>query len=421
MDGFFVVVACISLLCAITAVLRVRAIGWAVWLWFFVGWITGELAIWCIGLQVVFVAAWVLIAGTDTAGFSWGLSLFLATWVLLAVFLRDAFDAGATFSRSLRMTLGVDFLEQIPLSRRAKITTQVHSKEWQWPFRFKRPGVRYVRNLPYTESGKRGLLDVYVPVAAGERRPVLFQVHGGAWMVGHKSQQAQPLLHRMVESGWVGVSINYRLAPRSAFPAQMVDVKKAIAWVKDNIAEYGGDPNFIVVTGGSAGGHLSLLAGLTPNHADWQTGFEHVDTAVQGVLALYPVVDLTNRHGIRQQDNMDSFIAQRIIQQSRGEAPIIYEDGSPISWIHRPGVVEAAPPMFIVQGTHDSLVWVEEVRRFVAELSPVAAAPLVYAELPRAQHAFEIFHSPRTSHYLNAAGCWLEWVWARHQRGEQKS
>ena len=214
------------------------------------------------------------------------------------------------------------FWSKYPFLGALSSRTQLHSNEWQWPFRFKRPGVRYVRNLPYTESGKRGLLDVYVPVAAGERRPVLFQVHGGAWMVGHKSEQAQPLLHRMVESGWVGVSINYRLAPRSAFPAQMVDVKKAIAWVKGNIAEYGGDPNFIVVTGGSAGGHLSLLAGLTPNHADWQTGFEHVDTAVQGVLALYPVVDLTNRHGIRQQDNMDSFIAQRIIQQSREAAPI---------------------------------------------------------------------------------------------------
>jgi hypothetical protein len=99
----------------------VRAIGWAVWFWFFVGWITGELAIWCIGLQVVFVAAWVLIAGTDTAGFSWGLSFFLATWVLLAVFLRDALDAGATFSRSLRMALGVGFLEErSPISCIAK-------------------------------------------------------------------------------------------------------------------------------------------------------------------------------------------------------------------------------------------------------------------------------------------------------------
>ena len=84
--------------------------------------------------------------------------------------------------------------------------------------------------------------------------------------------------------------------------------------------------------------------------------------------------------------------------------------------IQRDGVAAAAPPFCIVQGTHDSLVWVEEVRRFVAEFSPLAAHPLVYAELPRAQHAFEIFHSPRTSHFLNAASTWLEWV--RAQSGQ---
>ena len=178
--------------------------------------------------------------------------------------------------------------------------------------------------------------------------------------------------------------------------------------------EYGGDPEFVIVTGGSAGGHLSLLAGLTSGHAGWQAGFEGVDTAVQGVLAMYPVVDLTNRHGIRQQARMDGFISRKIIQQTREVAPEVFEDGSPISWIHREGVAESAPPFFIVQGTHDSLVWVEEVRRFVAEFAPLTTVPLVYAELPRAQHAFEIFHSPRTSHFLNAASAWLEWVRAQH-------
>jgi hypothetical protein len=54
------------------------------------------------------------------------------------------------------------------------------------------------------------------------------------------------------------------------------------------------------------------------------------------------------------------------------------------------------------------------VRRFVAEFAPLTSVPLVYAELPRAQHAFEIFHSPRTSHFLNAASAWLEWVRAKH-------
>jgi acetyl esterase/lipase len=363
---------------------------------------------------LLLVAICVLLIGTGAPGFAFGLSCFLAAWGLLAWALRDGFDAGTAFHRALRVALGADFLHHIPERRRVRLTEQIHSQEWLWPFRFRRPGVRYVRNLSYSTAGKRGLLDIYTPVTQGARRPVLLHVHGGAWMMGHKSHQGQPLLHRMVELGWVGVSINYRLAPRDAYPAQIIDVKKAIAWVKTHIEEYGGDPDFVIVTGGSAGGHLSLLAGLTSGHADWQVGFEGVDTAVQGVLAMYPVVDLTNRHGIRQQARMDGFISRKIIQQTREAAPEVFEDGSPISWIHREGVAESSPPFFIVQGTHDSLVWVEEVRRFVAEFAPLTSVPLVYAELPRAQHAFEIFHSPRTSHFLNAASAWLEWVRAQH-------
>ncbi len=421
MDYVFVAFAGLSLFCAITVVLQVRQIGWAVWGWFLSGWITGELAIWCIASQMAFVALWILFVGADTAGFTSGLLLFLGAWALLAWSLRLGFDAGGAFNRALKVALGDHFDQLIPAERSAKLDQHIDSGEWLRPFTFRRQGVQYVRGLSYSDSGKRGLLDIYQPIAQGHRRPVLLQVHGGAWMVGHKSEQAQPLLHRMVEMGWVGVSINYRLAPRDAYPAQIIDVKKAIAWVKQHIAEYGGDPDFIVITGGSAGGHLSLLAGLTAGHADWQEGFEGADTAVQGVLALYPVVDFTNRHGIRQQDRMDEFIARRIIQQSRETAPQVFEDGSPISWIHRPGVAEDAPPFFIVQGTHDSLVWVEEVRRFVAEFSSVARSPVAYAELPGAQHAFEIFHSPRTSHYLNAAASWLEWVRARHSERYENS
>ena len=413
MDYLFVLVAALSALGAVMAVLRVRSIGWAVWVWFGVGMVNGELAVGLIGAQLVFIALWIATLGVDTAGFALGLSLFIGAWMLLGIALRDGFDAGAAFDRALAVALGRDYLASLPSPRRERLQRHIHSREWLRPFHFRRPGVRYVRNIPYTTAGKRGLLDIFLPVKQGTRRPVLLQVHGGAWMMGHKSEQAQPLLHRMVEMGWVGVSINYRLAPRDAYPAQIIDVKKAIAWLKQNIAEHGGDPNFIVVTGGSAGGHLSLLAGLTPGHADWQEGFEGVDTAVQGVLAMYPVVDLTNRHGIRQQNRMDSFITRRIVQQTRDAVPHVFEDGSPTAWIHREGVAAAAPPFFIVQGTHDSLVWVEEVRRFVAEFSPLTSHPLVYAELLGAQHAFEIFHSPRTSHFLNAAAVWLEWVRAR--------
>ena len=202
-------------------------------------------------------------------------------------------------------------------------------------------------------------------------------------------------------------------APRDAYPAQIIDVKKAIAWVKP-ISRNMAATRTSSSSRAARPGDISLLAGLTSGHADWQQGFEGVDTAVQGVLAMYPVVDLINRHGIRQQARMDGFISRTIIQQTREASPEVYEDGSPISWIHRDGVAEAAPPFCIVQGTHDSLVWVEEVRRFVAEFAPQTSVPLVYAQNCRGAACFEVFHSPRTSHFLNAASMWLEWIRVQH-------
>ena len=118
MELLFVIVACVSLLCAVTAVLQVRQIGWAVWLWFFSGWVTGELAVWLIGSQMIFVALCALWIGTGASGFAFGLSCFLAAWGLLAWALRDGFDAGLAFHRALRVALGADFLNQIPDTRR---------------------------------------------------------------------------------------------------------------------------------------------------------------------------------------------------------------------------------------------------------------------------------------------------------------
>jgi acetyl esterase/lipase len=83
--------------------------------------------------------------------------------------------------------------------------------------------------------------------------------------MGSKRGQAHPLMSHLAGQGWVCVAINYRLSPKSDWPAAVVDVKRAIAWIKSNIAGYGGDPRFIAITGGSAGGHLSALAALTPN------------------------------------------------------------------------------------------------------------------------------------------------------------
>ncbi len=109
------------------------------------------------------------------------------------------------------------------------------------------------------------------PPTAG---PVLVYIHGGAWVIGDKREQGLPLLHELARRGWVTVTINYRLSPRATWPDHLVDCKRALAWVREHIAEYGGDPGFIAVSGGSAGGHLCAMVALTPGDPAFQPGFE---------------------------------------------------------------------------------------------------------------------------------------------------
>jgi len=249
-------------------------------------------------------------------------------------------------------------------------------------------------DISYGEHGSRNHLDIWrrPDLDRGGRAPVLLQVPGGAWMVGDKRGQAHPLMSHLAELGWVCVAINYRLSPRSTWPDHIVDVKRAIAWTKEHIAEYGGDPNWIAITGGSAGGHLSSLAALTPNDPRFQPGFEEADTRVQVAVPFYGVYDFT-RSDNAMHPLMVPMVAKNVFKLSRTEIAEPFRVASPITHVS-----EDAPPFFVLHGTNDSLVPVEQARSFAARLAEVSRQPVVYAELPYAQHAFEIFGSARAAH-----------------------
>jgi len=249
-------------------------------------------------------------------------------------------------------------------------------------------------DISYGEHGSRNHLDIWrrPDLDRGGRAPVLLQVPGGAWMVGDKRGQAHPLMSHLAELGWVCVAINYRLSPRSTWPDHIVDVKRAIAWTKEHIAEYGGDPNWIAITGGSAGGHLSSLAALTPNDPRFQPGFEEADTRVQVAVPFYGVYDFT-RSDNAMHPLMVPMVAKNVFKVSRTDIAEPLRVASPITHVS-----EDAPPFFVLHGTNDSLVPVEQARSFAARLAEVSRQPVVYAELPYAQHAFEIFGSARAAH-----------------------
>ena len=162
-------------------------------------------------------------------------------------------------------------------------------------------------DIPYGPAGRANLLDIWrradlPPEAAA---PVLVQIPGGAWITGRKQGQAYPLMSHLAERGWVCVAINYRHSPRNVWPAHIVDVKRAVAWVKANIATYGGDAGFVALTGGSAGGHLSALAALTPDRTDWQPGFEDADTSVAAAVPFYGAYDWTGGDASVMPDSCD--------------------------------------------------------------------------------------------------------------------
>ncbi len=263
-------------------------------------------------------------------------------------------------------------------------------------------------DISYGPGGRDNLLDIWRrhDLAPGSRAPVLIQVPGGAWAVGDQRIQGYTLMSHMVELGWICVSINYSKSPRCAFPAHLIDVKRAIAWVRENIADYGGDPDFLAITGGSAGGHLASLAALTPNDPAFQPGFEDADTTVQAVAPYYGVYDFTDSDNMH--DLMLPFLEQFVMKARYADEPERFKAASPISYAHR-----EAPPFFVLHGEKDELIPSGQARAFTAALRDAGAATVAYAELANAHHAFDITPTVRSRLAAKAVADFLGVIYGR--------
>lgn len=259
----------------------------------------------------------------------------------------------------------------------------------------RRRGTQKLRDLTYSRVAGRSLkLDLTLSAKArpGDQRPVLLYLHGGAWSIGDKRHQGLPLMNHMAARGWVAIGANYRLSPAATFPDHLIDAKRALAWIRSHIADYGGDPNVVAVAGSSAGGHLATMVGLTPNSPKYQPGFEAVDTAVQAAVSIYGAYDLTNRLGTWSPSTFRRLIEPWVIKGFLAEQPELFEAASPIDQ-----VIASAAPMLIVHGNRDTVVPVEDARLFAQKLRAASKQPVLYAELAGAQHAFDIFPSIRTA------------------------
>jgi acetyl esterase/lipase len=405
------------------------AIGWLAWnvnhpilthpklnvLSFIAGWLTGELALHVIFWQMITVAFFILFYSVDGFFGAIGFLICAASWASLAHNYYRSAESDKAVEASLMSSLGENYESGINEDIRAAFPAKPDLNLIRHPFIQRDPDVEMIRDLPFGNHGQS--LDIRRARGSSEdtSKPVLLQIHGGAWTehYGSKRDQGIPLMNHMAKRGWVCVSSSYRLSPTATFPDHIVDCKEAVVWIKDHIADYGGNPDFIVVTGGSAGGHLSSLIALSPNHEPFQPGFPDRDTTVQGAVPFYGVYDFTDTHGLHHHEGATEYIEDYIFKLDMDGNEAIFQEASP--YFH---ISESAPPFMVIHGDKDSLVPVACGRVFAEELSRVSANPVAYLELAGAQHAFDVFPSMRSEHVKHGVEKFLGWTYSQYLKSD---
>jgi acetyl esterase/lipase len=317
--------------------------------------------------------------------------------------------------RGFEQAFGPDWPAKIPDPMRKAMLPR------RWKPYTPAPAADAVRNVPYgvhAETGKLLLADLWLPPAGMAHSGLgVIYVHGGAWRLGEKDKGTGWLLRRLASQGHVIMDIDYTLAPDSDVPGMVQDVKRAVIWLKRNAAEYGVDAGRVVLMGGSAGGHLALLAAYTPNDPTLQPDGSAVDTSLRGVVSFYGPADfvdmyegveatrarIARRKRFRPYGALLEGLLQRAglapvdapIEQSRNyiadllgatpeQDPALYRQLSPLG-----RVGPHCPPTLLLQGSADIFGMGPSVQRLHRALQ-AAAVPSMLVEFPHTDHAFDL-------------------------------
>ena len=228
--------------------------------------------------------------------------------------------------------------------------------------------------MTYKRIGERELkIDIFAPNVNEHTQTAIILLHGGGWQHGDKSMMSL-FGPELAKHGFVAFAPEYRLLGESPWPAQIEDVKSAIRWVRANAAEWNVDPDKIAVEGFSAGGHLALMAGGTPDDREYK-GDDNIDVsdAVSAVVAFFPPDEFTVG------EQLPGVIgAQFLLGDNPSE-----EQARRISPIHL--ISKNFPPSFLLHGTADKMV-------------PHANSMRLYLELERNGVPVEMHLYPKHTH-----------------------
>jgi acetyl esterase/lipase len=290
-------------------------------------------------------------------------------------------------------------------------------------------------------NGRPLLVDLWQPQPGRPRSGVgVIYAHGSGWVVGDKDLGTRHLFRHLAGQGHVVLDVAYTLWPRAEIAAMVSEVNQAVAWLKENGAAFGVNPERIVLMGGSAGGQLALTAAYTPAHPAFRPFSGEASTAVRGVVAFYPAVDFVEIYTQTRESTESAsgpldraalglmsrlFRLQALIPAARrgslpeneepsmhtfipcllggtpDEIPETYRLLSPLSHVG-----SHCPPTLLLQGSDDVFELAPAVRRLHKRLKE-AGVPSILVEFPHTEHGFDLV-LPRISPLAQAATCDVE-------------
>lgn len=303
----------------------------------------------------VIITAWV--ASEARTGLWWSINLIAVA--ALFFFLKPSFQA-----RRIARTLPAKLTEAF-----GKV--HVAAQPFGWRKLFRRPPAMVQLEVHEYAPGLK--LDFY-PAVGVDAAPCIVVIHGGGWDGGDRAEIAH-FNAWLATAGYAVAAIDYRLAPMHPWPAQYDDVHLALAWLRANATTLGFAPDKLVLFGRSAGGQIASAVGCTMH-----------DPAIRGIISFYAPQDMPFAWSVSRED--DALNSLQLMRQYLGGPPDesrreVYRSASA-----QLNVGATTPPMLLMHGTLDTLVWRRHSERMAARLSG-AGRPAVFIELPWATHAFE--------------------------------
>jgi len=299
---------------------------------------------------------------------------------------------------------GPDWAGQIPDEQ----ASLMMKKRWSWFLKMKTsPEPLWERDVPFwtiPETNRQLLCDIWRPSDEKGSGLAFVYLHGSGWAIGDKDFGTRPLFRHLVSQGHTVMDVAYRLMPEVNIYGMVADAKRAVAWIKTNAKRYGIDPKKVVLGGASAGAHIALLSGYTPDHPELTPkDLKKDDLSVCGLVSYYGPVDLLDgykRYKLKRQPPVPigTMIDRTKMQEAvkyagrfdillgghPEEVPDMYQLACPTTHVH-----SNTPPTLLMQGNKDFLVPMKGTRELYAKLLE-NDVPAVNVVLPWTDHAFDI-------------------------------